>query len=188
MLLSATPVPTAARPLSGTEIRGALSRLVCGATFRASPRLVTMLRFVVERSLEGDGQRLKGYTIAVEAFGRGADFDPQIDPIVRVEAGRLRQRLERYYAAEGACETVMIELPRGGYVPTFRWREPVPYLAAALARYESGGDAFDAATRALIELCRKRLQALAAEVAVVEAMIEQTRAPLPTPRGGRHVR
>ena len=165
------------------EIRGALSRLVASSTFRASPRLATLLRFVVERVLAGGGGRLKGYTIAVEAFGRAPDFDSQIDPIVRVEAGRLRRRLERYYAGEGAGETVWIELPRGGYVPVFRWREaqvcavPLPALA------DIAGDAVDVELGELIGLCRVRLQSLAAEIALVERMIVRARAVVPPAKG-----
>ena len=70
--------------------------------------------------MRGEAQRIKGYTIAVEALGRGESFDPQADPIVRVEAGRLRRTLEHYYAGLGAQEPIVIELPRGSYVPTFR--------------------------------------------------------------------
>ena len=160
----------------GAEIRGALGRLVASSTFRASPQLATLLCFVVERVLAGKGGRLKGYTIAVEAFGRAPDFDPQIDPIVRVEAGRLRRRLERYYADEGAGETVWIELPRGGYVPVFHWRE-VDLCAVPLPIHaDIGGDAVDVGLRELIGLCRIRLQALAAEIALLERMIVQARA------------
>jgi adenylate cyclase len=73
------------------------------------------LRFVVEQTLLGLGERLKGYTIAVEVFGRPPDFDAQTDPLVRVEAGRLRRRLIEYYADEGRDDPVRIELPRGSY-------------------------------------------------------------------------
>ena len=79
----------------------------------------SFLRFVVETTLAGRGDRLKGYTIGVEALGRREDFDPQIDPIVRVEAGRLRAALARYYAGPGRNEPVVIELPRGAYRARF---------------------------------------------------------------------
>lgn len=73
------------------------------------------MRFVVEQTLAGEGDRLKGYTVAIEVFDRPADFDSQSDPLVRVEAGRLRRRLIEYYAEEGRADPVKIELPRGGY-------------------------------------------------------------------------
>jgi len=89
---------------------------------RSSPQLTAFLRFVVEAVLEGNSDRIKGYVIALEVLKRGAKFNPQIDPIVRVEATRLRRTLERYYASAGAEEPVVITLPRGTYVPTFTRR------------------------------------------------------------------
>jgi hypothetical protein len=85
--------------LNESGIRAALGRVLASATFQSSPRLIAFLRFVVERVLAGDEMYLKGYTIAVEALGRNADFDPRLDPIVRVEAGRLRRLLARYLPA-----------------------------------------------------------------------------------------
>ena len=75
---------------------------------------------------------LKGYTIATEALGRDDNFDPQIDPIVRVEAGRLRYALEHYYSNGGAGDPVVIELPRGSYVPTFHRNRNAPGRLARL--------------------------------------------------------
>ena len=80
------------------------------------------LRFVVETTLAGRADRLKGYTVGVEALGRRDDFDPQVDAIVRVEAIRLRAALARYYSGAGASDH-RIEMPRGGYVPQFGWRD-----------------------------------------------------------------
>jgi tetratricopeptide (TPR) repeat protein len=100
-------------------IRAALDRILASDAFRSAPQLAAFLGFIVESSLAGRAAELKGYTIAVEAFGRPADFDPQADPIVRVEAGRLRKALVQYYAGEGAAEPVRIAIPVGGYVPSF---------------------------------------------------------------------
>ena len=75
------------------EIRAALDRVVASDVLRHSPQLVAVLRFIVEATLRGESDRVKGHTIAVEALGRGEDFDPQVDPIVRVEARRLRRAL-----------------------------------------------------------------------------------------------
>jgi TolB-like protein len=104
------------------EIRAALERVSASDVMRASPQLIAFLRFVVEAVLDGNSDRIKGYVIAVEALKRGARFNPQIDPIVRVEATRLRRTLERYYAGAGADDPIIIELPRGTYVPTFNHR------------------------------------------------------------------
>src|SRR5262249_5295952 len=93
------------------------------------------LRYVVAATLRGEADRIKGYTIAVEALGRDATFDPQTDPIVRVEAARLRRAINRYYAAEGREDIVQIELPLGSYVPAFRvGPTPSPVAVANDAR------------------------------------------------------
>lgn len=102
------------------EVRDQLARILASTVFRNSMRLARFLNFVVETTLVGNGERIKAYTIAVEALGRGADFNPEVDAIVRVEAGRLRAALARYYAAEGRDDSLVIDLPRGNYVPTFR--------------------------------------------------------------------
>jgi tetratricopeptide (TPR) repeat protein len=90
--------------------------------FRASPQLVAFLSYIVEATLEGKSDRLKGYVVGTEALGRGADFDPRIDPIVRVEATRLRRALDTYYAGPGQNDDVLIEVPSGGNVPAFSRR------------------------------------------------------------------
>lgn len=102
-------------------IRAGLDRVLVSDAFRAAPQLSAFLSFVVERTVEGRAAELKGYTIAVEGLGRPADFNPQLDPIVRVEAGRLRRALAQYYAGDGRGDPVQISMPVGGYVPVFTW-------------------------------------------------------------------
>jgi len=116
-----TEIETQARPdtPSAAEVRAQVERMAVSDVFRTSPQLVAFLRFCVEAVLNGDGQRLKGYTIGVEVLRRDPTFDPQIDPIVRVEAARLRRTIGRYYAGPGLDDPVVIDLPRGGYAPTF---------------------------------------------------------------------
>jgi PAS domain S-box-containing protein len=114
---------------SGTEVRAALERMVASESFRTCPRLAAFLRFVIEATLRGESAHLKGYTIAVEALGRSGDFDPQQDPIVRVEAGRLRRVIQHYYAGPGAKDLLFIDVPRGHYIPTFRYRRAEQALA-----------------------------------------------------------
>jgi serine/threonine-protein kinase len=87
--------------------------------FRRAERSSALLRFVVERTLDGESDRLKEYTVGVEALGRGAAFDPRTDPIVRAEASRLRDRLARYYETAGTDDPIVVELPKGSYVPRF---------------------------------------------------------------------
>jgi len=112
-------VTDAAHVPSEAEVRPALDRILASESFRTSPQLGTFLRYVVDAALSGRAASLKGYTIGVEALGRDPSFDPQIDPIVRVEATRLRRALERYYACAGSDDPLVIELPRGSYVPLF---------------------------------------------------------------------
>ena len=109
------------------DIYAALDRICSSPTFSAAPKLTRFLRFVVEATLAGQGARLKGYTVAVEALGRDENFNPQADPIVRVEAIRLRRALAHYYAEVGARDPVMIDIPRGRYVAHFRWRKRGPH-------------------------------------------------------------
>jgi adenylate cyclase len=113
-----TPQPSA------VEIRAELERILSSRCFEQAARSSKFLRFVVEQTLAGQGDRLKGYTIALEVFGRSEDFDAQSDPLVRVEAGRLRRRLTEYYADEGRNDSVRIELPRGSYNVTASYHPP----------------------------------------------------------------
>lgn len=113
----ASPPPT---PL---ECRAAFNRIVSGETFSSSPQLAAFLRFVVEETLRDGGDRVKAYNIGTQVLKRRHDFDPQIDPIVRVEATRLRRAIERYYSGEGADDPVILEMPRGTYVPAFKFRD-----------------------------------------------------------------
>lgn len=114
------------------EIRAALRRVLDSPVLSASPQLSAFLSFVVEAALNGKSRQIKGYTIAVEALGRAGDFDPQTDSIVRVVAGRLRRALLQYYVEAGAAETIVIDLPRGGYIPIFS-RAAVPALSSRIA-------------------------------------------------------
>jgi hypothetical protein len=102
-----------------TEIRAALARLIASPAFSKSPQLAHFIKFVVDETLAGRGDRIKAYTVAADALGRDANFDPQNDPIVRVEAGRLRRALTNYYGNGGRDDLVIIELPRGSYMPEF---------------------------------------------------------------------
>ena len=110
------PIPSA------DEVRAELERIVTSEPFRPSAQLQAFLRFVVGATLKGEAERIRAFTIAVEAFGRAEDFDPQSDPIVRVEAARLRRAIELYYNGPGADDPIEIVVPRGGYVPRFRYR------------------------------------------------------------------
>lgn len=103
-------------------VRAGLERVLASPDLCTSPRLGAFLRYVVESKLAGRADQIKGYTIAVEALGRAPSFDPQSDPIVRVEATRLRRALQNYYNTVGLTDPVLIHIPKGGYVPQFEDR------------------------------------------------------------------
>ena len=99
------------------DVVGQLERILASGDFDASPRSRAFVRFIVEETLAGRQEGLTQAAIATRVFERREDFDPTVDPIVRIQAGRLRRSLERYYLLSGAADPVRIELPRGSYVP-----------------------------------------------------------------------
>lgn len=100
-------------------VREALERLIASETFGRSERARKLLRYLIERDLAGEAERLKGFAIAVDVFGKDAEFDSATDAVVRVQAGRLRELLGQYYAGEGAADPIRIAIPRGSYVPAY---------------------------------------------------------------------
>ena len=104
----------------GQAVRRQLERVLESPGFSRNERLSGFLRFVVEGHLDGKDHELKESVIAIEVFGRSPDFDSRLDPVVRTEAVRLRARLSDYYLKDGKADALIIELPKGGYVPRFR--------------------------------------------------------------------
>jgi adenylate cyclase len=119
---------------SRDEVRAELDTILAGRAFEHAGRAQEFLRFVVMETLAGRDHRLKGYTIALDVFGRAADFDAQSDPLVRVEAGRLRHRLLEHYQGDGRSSRLRIDLPRGCYVPRFLYAPAVPQPKIAAPR------------------------------------------------------
>lgn len=111
-------------PVPAELVRGQLGRILSSSGFISSRRLCRFLRFIVERTLEDDAERLKEFVVAIEVFDRNEDYDPNIDSIVRVEARRLRARLKAYYEGPGRDDSVLIALRPGSYVPLFRLAAP----------------------------------------------------------------
>lgn len=122
--------------LNSEEMIAQMDRVATSATFQQVDRLKRFLSFVVLETAAGRGNQLKEYVIGVQVFDKDTSFDPRTDPIVRVQARRLRSRLAKYYSEEGAQDTVLIELPKGGYAPLFKRLEnaqPKRSLTRALA-------------------------------------------------------
>src|SRR5678815_3489300 len=105
---------------SVSSIRLQLDRMLQSLTFANAPGLSRFLRHLVEQAIGGNTAPLKEYSVGVEVFERGESFDPRIDTIVRVQARKLRAKLGEYYSQAGQSDAVVIEVPKGQYVATFR--------------------------------------------------------------------
>jgi TolB-like protein/tetratricopeptide (TPR) repeat protein len=126
---AAAPAPLRDPP-SFDEIREQLKRILNSPEFPHTGRGAAFLTYVIDEALAGRSERIKGYSIAIEVFKRSEGFS-QDDPVVRIEAGKMRRILERYYLVAGQSDPVRIDIPKGGYVPAFSWNCPLDGPAAA---------------------------------------------------------
>ena len=104
-------------------VREQLDRILKSGQFLQSRRRQRFLQYIVNETLAGRGERLKGYNVAREVFDRPETFDANVDPVVRMEAARLRDRLREYYETDGQNDTIRIELPKGSYTPHIEFRQ-----------------------------------------------------------------
>lgn len=145
------PEPTVSRipaldGVSSEEARAELDRVIHSKDFPATPRTRRFLSFVVEHALEANGSgnlRVSAYQVATRVFGRPDSFNTLLDPIVRIEAGKLRRDLETYYLKSGRGSRVRISVPRGGYDPVFK-REEAPTESDPVAPPATGDLTADA--------------------------------------------
>ncbi|MGO1120660.1 tetratricopeptide repeat protein [Rhodovibrionaceae bacterium A322] len=120
-------------PVAAQEIRRQLARIVQSEDFHATDQRRAFLRYIIEETLAGNSKQLKGTVIAQSVFGRDETFDPQTDPVVRLEARRLRRDLDSFYAGEGRRDSLRISIPKGGYQPRFELlKEEDPLRTAPL--------------------------------------------------------
>lgn len=158
------------------RIRQQLDRILASATFQKVDRLKRFVNFIVVETVAGRGDQLKEYVVGTEVFGKDQAFDPRNDPIVRVQARRLRARLDQYFRTEGEADEFIIELPKGGYVPTFKPRSgrevarsavsgPLNQNAVAVATFTD-----DSATGNLTHLCRGIRREILHQLAQVPAL------------------
>src|SRR6202163_1285451 len=111
--------------LDKTLIQAEIEKLANSSVLHGSESLCKLLRYIAKHALDHPGAPLKEYQIATEVFGRQDNFDPQVDSMVRVQAGRLRAKLAEYYSGDAATDDpVLVELPKGTYVLTFHPRTP----------------------------------------------------------------
>lgn len=123
--------------ITEAQVRQQLEKILNSKTFQHVQRLKRFVSFVVLETKAGRGDQLKEFVVGVQVFDKEASFDPRNDPIVRVQARRLRTRLATYYVEEGQNDEILIELPKGGYAAVFRRREAHAarkQVPAALAR------------------------------------------------------
>lgn len=106
--------------IQSLTVREQMERILNSTEFKATNAQKAFLRYVVEKTLAGQTDGIKGYTVATEVFGRGAHFDQTTDPIVSIQANKLRRALERYYLVAGQNDPICIDIPKGSYVPMFR--------------------------------------------------------------------
>ena len=107
-------------------IRQQLDRILKSGPFHQSHRRQRFLEYLVNETLAGRSERLKGYNVALEVFDRPETFDPMVYPLVRVEAARLREKLREYYEADGQSDPIRIDLPKGTYTPQIKFRQTAP--------------------------------------------------------------
>lgn len=112
--------------LNEDAVRAHVGAILASSGFANADRISRFLRLTVEMKLRGEEGRIKEFLLGQEVFDRGADYDPRLDPIVRVEARRLRQRLAEYYEGPGKTEQLRIEFPKGGYAPVILATQPEP--------------------------------------------------------------
>ena len=158
--------------MADSHIGERLERILGDPVFQSTPQLSALLNYLVGESLEDRADRLNAKSIAQAVFKRGEDFDSQSDTIVRVEAGRLRRRLSKYYENSGGSDPVIIEVPKGGYSPSFKDArdkpggdvplEPVP-AEDALAQSE--------AEESLVNSLRGRLTREPMATAIIVALL-----------------
>jgi TolB-like protein len=122
---------------SPDDIRAQLDRIITNPEFPHVGRSGAFLTYVTEETLAGRADRIKGYSIAVEVFKRSEGFT-QDDPVVRIEAGRLRRLLERYYFVAGQHDPIRIDIPKGGYAPSFEWNGAFEGRSAKDAKTPAG--------------------------------------------------
>ena len=152
-----TVSPNITTPDSSVSIRPHLEKTLASSPFKTSARLCEFLRLTIDYKLTGRQAEISQFLIATQVFKRPAEsFDPQIDPIVRVEAARLRAKLREYYATEGIEDAVRIDYPKGSYVPVFvhqSKQDSAAGVSGAAPNYPQGNGA--ERTRANISIPRR---------------------------------
>ena len=121
-----------AREFTNSEILTALDKIILSSSLSISPQSSSFLRYIVEQKLQGNEHQIKAYTIAIDALGKDETFDSSTNPLVRVQAVKLRKTLELYYATHGSEDALRIEIPKGTYVPEFIENNTADFAATSI--------------------------------------------------------
>jgi adenylate cyclase len=136
--------------LTPDSVRATLDKILSSPGFANADRLSRFLRYTVEETLNGQTDKLKESLLGIDVFGRKPTYDPRVDAVVRTEAVKLRARLRDYYESEGREDEIIIDLPKGGYIPAFRFRDKLPPVTATEVVEKPGPDWKPALAGALI--------------------------------------
>lgn len=159
-----------------------IDRLAGSHTLHGSESLCKLLRYLATHALTRPGVPLKEYEIATEVFHRPADFDPQLDSTIRVQAGRLRLKLAEYYGSEGAADPILVDLPKGGYLLTFHHRTASQPGFSVTPIHREGRESLTEQTRRrlVVAICALAVL-LAAAIGVIFTMVANRTAAEPIP-------
>ena len=163
--------------ITSDTIRAELQRILASGIFATADRMKRFLRFVVDETLAGKGDDLNESSLGIEVYDRDETFDPRVDSIVRVDAGRLRSKLREFYESEGASSLIRIEIPKGSYKPLFKWAKETDFGTSAKRRTRTGPAGRTIAVLPFADLSPQRDQEYFADGIAEELMFALSRVP-----------
>ena len=173
----ASEAPTKPHFITSDEIRAELQRILASGIFATADRMKRFLRFVVDETLAGRGDDLNESSLGIEVYDRDGTFDPRVDSIVRVDAGRLRSKLREFYESEGASSLIRIEIPKGSYKPLFKISKETDSGASAKRRTRTGPVGRTIAVLPFADLSPQRDQEYFGDGIAEELMFALSRVP-----------
>ena len=124
--------------LEAEAIRAQVERILQNKNLRLSEVQRRLFSYLADKSLSGEADELKEYTLGLDAFGKPPSYDPRQESVVRMHVARLRQKLADYYRIEGVNDPILVDLPKGGFKVTFLPRSPAPQIPGELSKLSSG--------------------------------------------------
>jgi len=173
----ASEAPTKPHFITSDEIRAELQRILASGIFATADRMKRFLRFVVDETLAGKGDDLNESSLGIEVYDRDESFDPRVDSIVRVDAGRLRSKLREFYESEGASSLIRIGIPKGSYKPLFKRSKETNSGTSAKRRTRAGPAGGTIAVLPFADLSPERDQEYFGDGIAEELMFALSRVP-----------